>query len=70
VGTARWAVVRHEFRAARGAADLGQEWDASVTLPVPGPVPLNLLAKYASYRSAGPGADVDKVWLQVEWRGP
>lgn len=61
----RWEVTYHDFRADRGGARLGREWDASLGLGLaPG---LNGLLKLADYRSDGFAADTRKLWLQLEW---
>ncbi|HZF44884.1 MAG TPA: alginate export family protein [Sphingomonadaceae bacterium] len=56
------AVAWHSFESDFGAADYGSEWDASLGFKL-GKV--GLLAKYASYRADGFGADTDKLWLQA-----
>ncbi|MDZ4348893.1 MAG: alginate export family protein [Xanthomonadaceae bacterium] len=66
LGKASWAVVRHEFDAARGSADYGYEWDASLSYPLPGG--LTALVKLADYQSDGFATDVSKFWFQLEYR--
>ncbi|MCB5425139.1 alginate export family protein [Altererythrobacter sp. CC-YST694] len=56
------AVTWHSFESDFGGVDYGSEWDASVGFRL-GKV--GLLAKYASYRADGFGADTDKLWLQA-----
>lgn len=70
LGHARWTLIRHDFSAARGSAAYGSEWDASLGLPLPGRLPLDLLVKFADFRGDGPGPGVRKIWLQLEWRNP
>jgi hypothetical protein len=60
-----WTVAWHDFSAARGAADHGREWDASLAFPLPRG--LSGLLKFADYRSDGYARDTRKLWLQVEW---
>lgn len=66
LGKASWAVVRHEFDAARGSADYGHEWDASLSYPLPHG--LTALVKLADYQSDGFATDVSKFWFQLEWK--
>lgn len=66
LGKAKWTVVWHDFDAERGDAGLGREWDVSLGYPLPAGV--NALVKLADYRSDGFGADVRKVWFQLEWK--
>lgn len=56
-------VTYHEFDSDFGALEYGSEWDASLGFKA-GPV--NLLAKYANFDSAGFAADTEKFWLQAE----
>ncbi len=66
LGKARWAVIGHDYRATRGGADHGREWNASLAYPLP--FGLSAMVKYADYRSDGFGTDVRKLWLQLEWK--
>lgn len=62
-----WTVTYHEFRADRGSARYGSEWDASLGYALmPG---LNALLKAADYRADRFGQDDTKLWLQLEWVG-
>jgi len=62
-----WTVAYHEFRADRGNARYGSEWDASLSYALmPG---LNALLKAADYRADRWGSDDTKLWLQLEWVG-
>jgi hypothetical protein len=70
VGKARWNLVWHDYAAARGGASQGNEWNASLAVPVPGRWPLQALVKLADYRGDGFAADVRKLWIQLEWKGP
>ncbi|PZO09591.1 MAG: hypothetical protein DCF27_04945 [Lysobacteraceae bacterium] len=60
-----WTVAWHDFRADRGGARYGTEWDASLGFPLPGG--LTGLVKLADYRSDGFARDTLKAWFQVEW---
>lgn len=60
------AVVWHDFSADRGGADYGNEWDASLGWAFR--PKWNAMFKWASYDSEGFGQDVDKLWLQVEYK--
>lgn len=60
-----WTVAWHDFRADRGGADYGSEWNASLGFPLPGG--LVGLVKLADYRSDGFARDTLKAWFQVEW---
>ena len=66
LGQAKWAVSWHDFDAERGSADFGTELDASLGYPLPWG--FNALVKLARYDSDGFGADVTKVWVQLEWK--
>lgn len=61
-----WTVAWHDYRADRGGADYGQEWNASLSFPLP--AGLSGLVKVAEYRSQGFARDTTKVWLQLEWK--
>lgn len=63
-----WTVAWHAFKADRGGADYGREWDASLSFPLPGG--LTGLLKVADYRSDGFARDTRKTWFQVEWLLP
>lgn len=59
-------LVWHDFQADRGGADYGDEWNASLAWAFkPG---WNALLKFARYDSDGFGADVDKLWLSLEYK--
>ncbi len=60
-----WTLAFHDYRADRGGARYGTEWDASLGFPLPGG--LVGLVKLADYRSDGFARDTRKAWLQVEW---
>ena len=60
-----WAVAWHGFRAARGDADYGQEWNASLGANLGRG--WNGLLKFADYGSDGFARDTRKLWLQLEW---
>lgn len=63
-----WSIVFHDFRAGRGGARYGREWDASLSFPLPGG--FAGLVKVADYRSRGFARDTRKLWLQLERRWP
>jgi hypothetical protein len=56
--------VLHDFRAARGGARYGEEFDIQLTARLER---LALGLKYARYAANGFGADVDKLWLSLEF---
>ncbi len=56
-------LIYHEFDSDFGGFDYGSEWDASLGFKL-GPV--NLLAKYANFDSAGFAVDTEKFWLHAE----
>ncbi|MBP6626116.1 MAG: hypothetical protein KA187_01735, partial [Arenimonas sp.] len=60
-----WTVAWHDYRADRGGAAYGSEWNASLGFPLPGG--LVGLVKLADYRSDGFARDTLKAWFQVEW---
>ncbi len=60
------AVIWHEFRADRGGAGYGREWDASFGRSFG--KQWSLLLKAARYESSGFAVDVDKIWLSVEYK--
>lgn len=62
-----WQVTWHRFDAEHGGSDYGREWDASLAMPLA--EKLQLLLKFADYRSEGFGRDSRKLWLQLEWSG-
>lgn len=64
-GPLSWTVAWHDYRADSGNARYGQEWNASVAVPLT--KSLNGLVKVADYRADDLGRDSSKVWLQVEW---
>ncbi len=59
-------LVWHDFRADRGDARYGREWDASLGRDFG--TRWNLLLKAARYDSRGFGADVAKLWVSLEYR--
>ncbi|GMU42817.1 MAG: alginate export family protein [Xanthomonadales bacterium] len=61
----KWAVLWHDYRADRGDARYGSEWDASLSFPIHGK--LTGLVKLADYRSDEFARDTTKFWLQLEW---
>lgn len=60
------AVTWHDFRADRGSAAYGREWDASLGRSFG--TQWSLLLKAARYESRGFSLDVDKLWLSLEYR--
>jgi hypothetical protein len=56
----------HDFSAARGGADFGNEWDGSVGVAVDKHV--SVLAKYADFNGVGAFKDKSIFWLQVEYK--
>ncbi|GHB97684.1 alginate export family protein [Thermomonas carbonis] len=62
-----WQVAWHDYRADRGGARYGREWNASLGLPLA--KGLSALLKIADYRAAGFARDTRKLWLQVEYKG-
>jgi hypothetical protein len=58
-------VAWHDFRAARGDAHYGQEWNASLGANLGRG--WNGLLKFADYGSDGFARDTRKLWLQLEW---
>ncbi|HSD16429.1 MAG TPA: porin [Thermomonas sp.] len=63
----RWQVAWHDYRADRGGARYGREWNASLSLPLA--KGLGALLKVADYRAAGFARDTRKLWLQLEYKG-
>jgi len=63
-----WTLVHHDFRADRGGADYGREWNASLAFPLP--AGFTGLLKIADYRSEGFARDTRKLWLQIERAWP
>ncbi len=59
------AVVRHDFRAARGNLRFGTETDASLGWAFR--PHWSALAKLADFRAGDVGADVRKAWLAIEY---
>jgi len=62
-----WQVAWHDYRADRGGARYGREWNVSLSLPLA--KGLSGLLKIADYRAAGVARDTRKLWLQVDYRG-
>jgi hypothetical protein len=62
---AGWSVAWHDFRAARGVADYGREWNAMASLAI-GKGWSGML-KLADYRSDDFARDTRKLWIQFEW---
>ena len=63
-----WIVGWHDYRGDAGGGRLGRETNASLSMPLrPG---WRATAKFAEYRADASGADVRKVWLQLEWAAP
>ena len=62
-----WQVAWHDYRADRGGAGYGREWNASLSLPLA--KGLGALLKVADYRAGGFARDTRKLWLQVEYKG-
>jgi hypothetical protein len=62
-----WTLTYHDYRADRGSARYGREWDASLAFPVVAGV--GGLVKLADYRADAFGRNDVKLWLQFEWRG-
>ncbi len=63
---ATWNLAYHDYRADRGDADYGREWDASLAFPVA--TGLTAMIKFADYQSDGFARDTNKVWVQLEWK--
>ncbi|MBD8527456.1 alginate export family protein [Pseudoxanthomonas sp. CAU 1598] len=59
-------LVYHDYQADRGGADYGSEWGAALGWAFA--PKWNALFKYSNYDSDGFGADVDKLWLSVEFK--
>jgi len=57
-------VAYHDFSSDVGGIDYGTEWDAQIGYK---PGKFGLVAKYANYQADGFSANVQKVWLQLEW---
>lgn len=66
-GPLGWLVGWHDYRADRGGARYGREWNASLALPLASG--LSGLLKLADYRADRYGHDDAKLWLQLEWHG-
>ncbi len=62
-----WQVAWHDYRADRGGARYGREWNASLSLPLAKGV--TGLLKLADYHAASFAADTRKLWLQLEYKG-
>jgi hypothetical protein len=60
-----WALAWHDFRAARGDADYGHEWNASLGASLG--KGWSGLVKFADYRTEGFARDTQKLWLQLDW---
>jgi len=59
-------IMYHDFNAARGGADFGNEWDASLGVAVD--KRLSFLAKFASFDGEGTFKDKSIVWFQAEYK--
>ena len=66
-GRATWQVAWHDYRADRGGAHYGSEWNASLGIPLA--KGLNATLKFADYRADAFAHDTRKVWLQLEYAG-
>jgi len=66
-GRASWQLAWHDYRADRGGARYGSEWNASLGIPLAKGVTAAL--KFADYRADAFARDTRKVWLQVEYAG-
>jgi hypothetical protein len=64
---AGWQLAWHDFRADRGGARYGREWDASLSLPLRKGLAATL--KLADYRAGTFARDTRKAWLQLEYSG-
>ena len=62
-----WQLAWHDYRADRGGAHYGSEWNASMGVPLA--KGLNAMLKLADYRADGFARDTRKVWLQLEYAG-
>lgn len=62
-----WQLTWHDYRADKGNARHGREWNASLGLPLAKGV--TGLLKFADYRATSLGADTRKLWLQLEYKG-
>jgi hypothetical protein len=61
-----WVVSYHDYHADHGGR-YGNEWDASLSLPLA--PSLTGLLKVADYHADGYGHDDKKLWVQLEWHG-
>lgn len=59
-------LMYHDFQAARGGADFGNEWDAAVGVAVD--KKLGFLAKMAKFDGEGAFRDKSVFWLQAEYK--
>jgi hypothetical protein len=66
-GRATWQLAWHDYRADRGAAHYGSEWNASLVFPLAKGVAATI--KFADYRADAFARDTRKVWLQLEYAG-
>lgn len=64
-GAWNWQALWHDFSAERGGSDYGTEFDALLGYAVRSN--LNLLLKFADYRSQGFSSDERKLWASVEY---
>ncbi len=62
-----WQLAWHDYRADRGGARYGSEWNASLSVPVA--KGMSALVKYADYRADAWARDTRKFWLQLEYKG-
>lgn len=62
-----WVVSYHDYHSDRSSIHYGNEWDASVSMPVL--TGLNAMVKVADYRADHFAHDDTKLWLQLEWTG-
>ena len=62
-----WQLAWHDFRADRGGARYGSEWDVSLALPLR--KGLAATVKLADYRAGAFSRDTRKFWLQLEYSG-
>ena len=60
----RLEAIYHDFKADKGGARYGTEWDLQAVMPFA--VRYAVGAKYASYRARTFSVDTDKFWIWVE----
>ncbi|MBC2779140.1 alginate export family protein [Parasphingopyxis marina] len=60
----RAAVTYHAFDSDYGGIDYGSEWDALIGFRIG---PFGALVKYANYDADSFGADVERLWAQLEY---